>query len=175
MKNRINKIVLAVVFSVFVFAGSAGAAFLDAKDLRIRYLFPDMTTDFTAPMDVVVGPGVEANFGFGTPLVDVSDTNIYFDFSISGAAASFNGFQFIDYTNTIASFGLVTIAGTNLAFNAASITFDANNIWVNFQGLSSGSNGFVSLNISPVPEPSTLLLLGSGLVGLGFVRRRFKK
>jgi hypothetical protein len=28
---------------------------------------------------------------------------------------------------------------------------------------------------SQVPEPSTLLLLGGGLVGLGFVRRRFKK
>jgi hypothetical protein len=28
---------------------------------------------------------------------------------------------------------------------------------------------------SQVPEPSTLILLGSGLVSLGFVRRRFKK
>ena len=29
-------------------------------------------------------------------------------------------------------------------------------------------------DISPIPEPSTLLLLGSGLVGLGFMRRKIK-
>jgi hypothetical protein len=33
---------------------------------------------------------------------------------------------------------------------------------------------FDNLNFTPVPEPSTLLLLGSGFVGLGLVRRRFK-
>ena len=29
-------------------------------------------------------------------------------------------------------------------------------------------------SITPVPDPSTLLLLGSGLIGLGLIRRRFK-
>ena len=36
-------------------------------------------------------------------------------------------------------------------------------------------NGVVGETVAPVPEPSTLLLFGAGLAGVGLMRRRFKK
>jgi hypothetical protein len=52
--------------------------------------------------------------------------------------------------------------------------FDITSPFVRMQNV--GLDGEGSLKMTPVPEPSTLLMLGSGLLGLGFLgRKRYKK
>ena len=63
--------------------------------------------------------------------------------------------------NTGATIG----CGRALAYNGA-VTMDTNKI---------NSTGCGGYGLSPVPEPSTMLLLGSGLAGLVAFRKKFKK
>ena len=181
MIRVIFKSAAAVAMSLFV-AVSANAALLDGKTIGYEYLFPTVndSNPWYGAGTYVVGAGLEANDG--SIATDFSDTNVTIDYNFTamwcGCGQSFNGVHYFDALGTIADFTSVTLNGlTNLVgLSQANISFDANNIWIDWQNLSFDTNTLVSIDIaggsSNVPEPMPVVLFGLGLLGLAAARRR---
>lgn len=172
---------LAAVAGLLLASASAHAALLNGQTVQETWVYADLLSNIGSDT-AVAGAGVEfSNFlSDGVTSIDFSDTNIRFGFLYNGGSfstASFNGFETFDLNSTIPDFTSVSInAATNMAgLDASRISFDANHIWVNFQGLSFGTSTVVSLDIntaaSAVPEPSTLALLSLGMAAWRLRRR----
>lgn len=169
---------LQVIFVLLSFFATlpAQAGFL-GQAVHADYLFPDTATTFTDLGNSVVGAGSEFSLTLASTLtVDFSDNNILitiFDANSSFTLSAFNGFHFFDVLNAIPSITNVAIAATNnFAFTPGGISFDADNIFLNFQGLSVLPDSALTLAVSFVPEPMSAALLGIGLFALARSRRK---
>ena len=128
---------------------------------------------------LINGPSGQAIYG-----IAVGDNTVTFDYSVdvwgsapwnpsplSLAPTIYNGVA-LDFSGTSLTSVSIDPATNMVGFDSSRISFTSGQIQVDWQNLSFTPSTIVRLDVTSVPEPSAILLLGLGLAGLVF-RRTF--
>jgi hypothetical protein len=170
-----------VALGASALAPSIASAQLTGQSIGAQYLFPDVATVIQTLGPTVVGPGIEFPSIVAQLEGNVGDASFVLR-GIPGTGpvallpAAFNGVRLYDVGGTLPDFLSVTInASTNLpGFNIGRVTWNADEVFVNVEDLVFLPGEIVALDFgfAAVPEPATMALVATGLLGVAAAARR---